>query len=108
MGKRDRSEGQGPMGTGESGAEEGQPSRGTNRGGTLQYTGITGLQERGEHSREHTNMVNEGWTGVEHLYKPIELKILPCACKGLWKEALLLNLEGSFSLPASAYFCVMF
>lgn len=31
------------------------------------------------------NTENGGWTGMEQLYKPVELRTLPCVCRGLWE-----------------------
>lgn len=62
-GRRGGSKGQRPMGTRESGAEEGHPTRRTqwgNRCGALQQTGTSGDGERKEHSREGTYLVNGG------------------------------------------------
>ena len=42
------------------------------------------------------------WTGVKWLYKPIELKGLTCACKGLWKRGTSHHdLRGVFLLSCS-------
>lgn len=96
MGERGRSEHQGPVGTGEWSGGGGQPTRGTNwetRVGHCSKLGPVGIG-RGE------NTENGGWTGMEQLYKPVELRTLPCVCRGLWEgDASDPKFRGEFFIP---------